>query len=240
MSTFDIAKQVPEFSIFTAGYVVRDVSHQQKIFEGPIGQDMFDKVSDKMGLKVLSTIYLGTRQLALREARSVKTPADLKGVKLRMPASKEWLFLGNALGATATPLAFGEVYLGLKSGTIDAQENPLSTLKATKLYEVTQQVVLTNHLVDALFITIANQRWKSFNPTQQKALLQAAQAARDYNNEHRLAEERELTTFLKKQGLQITTPDVAAFRQAVQKAYQDSAYASQWPQGLLTRINDIH
>jgi len=62
---------------------------------------------------VLSTIYLGTRQVNLREVRNVRTPADLKGVKLRMPGSKEWLFLGEALGATATPLAFGEVYLGL-------------------------------------------------------------------------------------------------------------------------------
>jgi hypothetical protein len=100
---------------------------------------------------LLSTCYLGTRQVNLREARNVKTPADLKGIKLRMPGSKDWLFLGNALGATATPLAFGEVYLGLKTGTIDGQDNPLPSVRAAKFYEVTKQLVLTSHLVDSLF-----------------------------------------------------------------------------------------
>jgi TRAP-type transport system periplasmic protein len=125
ISAFDIAKLVPAFSIFTAGYVIRDPQHQQKVFNGPVGTELFKAVSEQMDVTVLSTVYLGTRQLNLREARKVQTPADLKGVKLRMPGSKEWLFLGNALGATATPLAFGEVYLGLKTGTIDGQDNPL-------------------------------------------------------------------------------------------------------------------
>jgi TRAP-type transport system periplasmic protein len=240
ISAFDIAKQVPEFSIFTAGYVIRDPQHQQKVFQGPIGQDMFAKVSEKMDMTVLATVYLGTRQLNLRQARAVKTPADLKGIKLRMPASKEWLFLGNSLGATATPLAFGEIYLGLKSGTIDAQENPLSTLKAAKFYEVTQQIVLTEHLVDALFISVSNKAWQSMTPEQKKAVQLAAQAARDFNNENRIREEKELLAFFKKQGLTITTPEVKAFRQAVLQAYQQSSYSQQWPAGLLERINATH
>ena len=78
--------------------------------------------TEKMDVTLLTPIYLGTRQVNLRDVRNVKTPADLKGVKLRMPGSKEWLFLGEALGATATPLAFGEVYLGLKTGTIDVTQ----------------------------------------------------------------------------------------------------------------------
>jgi TRAP-type C4-dicarboxylate transport system substrate-binding protein len=111
ISAFDIAKLVPEFSIFTAGYIIRDPDHQQKVFNGPIGEELYKLVAEKMEVTPLSPIYLGTRQVNLREARNVMTPADLKGVKLRMPGSKEWLFLGEALGATATPLAFGEVYL---------------------------------------------------------------------------------------------------------------------------------
>ena len=145
VSAADIAKIVPEFSIFTAGYVVRDPAQQQKIFNGPIGAELFKSMSDKMDISALSTCYLGTRQLNLREVRTVRTPSDLKSIKLRMPGSKDWLFLGEALGATATPLAFGEVYMGLKSGTIDAQDNPLPTVKAAKFYEVTQQIVLTSH-----------------------------------------------------------------------------------------------
>lgn len=237
ISAFDIAKLVPEFSIFTAGYIVRDPDHQQKVFNGPIGQELFKLVADKMEVTPLTTIYLGTRQVNLREAREVKTPADLKGVKLRMPGSKEWLFLGEALGATATPLAFGEVYLGLKTGTVDGQDNPLPTVRAAKFYEVTKQIVLTSHLVDGIFIAISNKSWAALNAAQKGKVMAAAQAASAYNNENRIKEEGQIIDFLKQQGLQFTTPDVEAFRKAVQTAYGNSDIAKAWPQGLLERIN---
>ena len=237
VSAFDIAKLVPEFSVFTAGYIVRDPAHQQKIFNGPIGHEMFKTVAEKMDLTVLATCYLGTRQVNLREARSVKTPADLKVIKLRMPGSKEWLFLGNALGATATPLAFGEVYLGLKTGTIDGQDNPLPSVRAAKFYEVTKQIVMTSHLVDGLFISIANKTWRALSPAQQKKLAAAAQAAALYNNDNRIKEEGLLVDFFKKEGLQVTVPDVNAFRKSVQASYQASDYAKVWPPGLVDRIN---
>lgn len=237
ISAFDMAKLVPEFSIFTAGYVVRDPAHQQKVFNGPIGEGLFKTVSEKMDVTILATAYLGTRQVNLREARNVRTPADLKGVKLRMPGSKEWLFLGEALGATATPLAFGEVYLGLKTGTIDGQDNPLPTVRAAKFYEVTKQLVLTNHLVDSIFIAISNKTWDALSPAQKQSVRAAAQAAAQYNNENRIREEGQIVDFFRQQGLQVSTPDVDAFRRAVQDTYAKSDYAKVWPAGLLDRIN---
>ncbi|WP_457278704.1 sialic acid TRAP transporter substrate-binding protein SiaP [Polaromonas sp. P5_D5] len=237
ISAFDIAKLIPEFSIFTAGYIVRDPDHQQKVFNGPIGTEMFKLVSEKMEVTPLSTVYLGTRQVNLREARNVKVPADLKGVKLRMPGSKEWLFLGEALGATPTPLAFGEVYLGLKTGTIDGQDNPLPSVRAAKFYEVTKQIVLTSHLVDGIFIAISNKAYNAMNATQKTKVKAAAQAASTYNNENRIKEEGQLVEFFKKEGLTVTTPDVDAFRKTVQTTYQNSEYAKAWPKGLLERIN---
>ena len=237
ISAFDIAKLVPEFSIFTAGYVIRDPEHQQKVFNGPIGAEMFKMVIDKMDVTPLSTVYLGTRQINLRDVRNVKTPADLKGVKLRMPGSKEWLFLGEALGATATPLAFGEVYLGLKTGTIDGQDNPLPSVRAAKFYEVTKQIVLTSHLVDGIFIAISSKALNAMTPAQRQKVTAAAQAASSYNNENRIKEEGQLVDFFKQQGLQVATPDVDAFRKSVQTTYQNSDYAKVWPKGLLERIN---
>lgn len=238
ISAFDIAKMVPEFSIFTAGYVVRDPQHQQKVFSGPIGNELFKTVSDKMDVTILSTIYLGTRQVNLREARNVRTPADLKGIKLRMPGTREWLFLGEALGATATPLAFGEVYLGLKTGTIDGQDNPLPTVRAAKFFEVTKQLVLTNHLVDGIFIAISNKSWNAMNAAQKQNVRLAAAAAAQYNNENRTKEEGQIVDFFKQQGLQVSTPDLDAFRKAVQDTYAKSDYAKVWPAGLLERINN--
>ncbi len=237
ISAFDIAKLVPEMSIFTAGYIVRDPDHQQKVFNGAIGEEMFKLVAEKMEVTPLATIYLGTRQVNLREARKVTTPADLKGVKLRMPGSKEWLFLGEALGATATPLAFGEVYLGLKTGTIDGQDNPLPSVRAAKFYEVTKQIVLTNHLVDGIFIAISNKSWNALNAAQKTKVKAAAMAASAYNNENRIKEEGQIVDFFKQQGLQVTTPDVEAFRKSVQAAYGASDMAKTWPKGLLERIN---
>ncbi len=237
ISAFDIAKLVPEFSVFTAGYIVRDPDHQQKIFNGPIGSELFKNVAEKMDITPLSTVYLGTRQVNLRDARNVKTPADLKGVKLRMPGSKEWLFLGEALGVTPTPLAFGEVYLGLKTGTIDGQDNPLPTVRAAKFYEVTKQIVLTSHLVDGIFIAISNKALAGMTPAQKQKVKAAAEAAAAYNNENRIKEENQSVDFFKQQGLQVTTPDVDAFRKTVQSAYLNSDYAKVWPKGLLERIN---
>jgi TRAP-type C4-dicarboxylate transport system substrate-binding protein len=154
-----------------------------------------------------------------------------------MPATKEWLFLGDALGATATPLAFGEVYLALKTGTIDAEDNPLPTVRSAKFHEVTKQIVLTSHLVDGLFITIASKTWKALTPEQQAKLRDAALAAAKYNNDNRVQDEAQLIAFFRKEGLQVTTPDVESFRKAVQGKYLASDLAKSWPDGLLERIN---
>ncbi len=238
ISAFDIAKQVPEFSIFTAGYVIRDPQHQARVFAGPVGQEMFKLATDKMEVTLLTPIYLGTRQVNLRDVRNVRTPADLKGVKLRMPGSKEWLFLGEALGATATPLAFGEVYLGLKTGTIDGQDNPLPTVRAAKFYEVTKQLVMTNHLVDGIFIAISDKAWKTMTAAQRQKVQAASEAAAAFNNDGRLKEEAQIVDFFKQQGLTVTMPDVDAFRKAVQATYSTSDMAKTWPAGLLERINN--
>src|SRR6267154_3635386 len=128
LSMQDIARQIPEYSIFTAGYLIRDPDHLAKVYGGPIGDEVGRRIADALGIQLLQAVYLGTRQVSLARPRRVRTPADLAGVKLRMPGSKEWLFLGQALGASATPMAFTEVYLGLKTGTIDGQDNPMPTV----------------------------------------------------------------------------------------------------------------
>jgi len=237
ISAQDIAKILPEYSIFTAGYLIRNPDHQQKVFNGPIGAEMYKAVAEKMNVQILAVAYLGSRQVNLREVRNVRTPADLKGVKLRMPGSKEWLFLGEALGVTPTPLAFGEVYLGLKTGTIDGQDNPLPTVRAAKFFEVTKQIVLTSHLTDGVFIAISNKSYNAMNFAQKRKVLAAAQAAVAFNNENRIKEEAQLVDFFKKEGLQVITPDVDAFRKTVQAAYQKSDFAKTWPAGLLERVN---
>lgn len=239
ISAFDIAKQIPEWSIFTAGYLLRDPEHQTKVFDSDIGQEMYRLVEDKMGIKVLSVGYLGTRQLNLRTEKDIKTPADLAGVKLRMPAADTWLFLGKALGANPLPVAFGEIYTALQTGAIDGQDNPLPTVRAAKFYEVTKQIVLTDHLVDAIFLSMAGSTWKKLDDKQKAAVSSAAKAAVRYNNENRSKEEAELAEFFKAQGLKVYKPNVDAFRSHVQKTYLESDLSKTWPKGMVERVNAI-
>jgi len=237
ISAQDIAKQLPQYSIFTAGYLIQSPAHQQAVFYGEVGDEYFGAVSKKMDVQILAVGYLGTRQLNLRDVRDVKTPADLKGVKLRMPGSKAWQFLGSALGVSPTPLAFNEVYLSLKTGAIDGQDNPLPTDQKAKFYEVTKQIVLTSHLVDGVFLTIANKAWNKMNAEQKAVFTEGARLAAEFNNNNRVRDEAKLVDFFKAEGMTITTPDVDAFRKHVQAEYLKSEFSKTWPKGLLERIN---
>lgn len=239
ISAQDIANQIPAWSVFTAGYLIRDPAHQVAVFEGEIGQEFFGMVEQDMGIKILTAAYLGTRQLNLRIEKDIQTPADLAGVKLRMPGSDTWLFLGEALGANPLPVAFGEIYTALQTGAIDGQDNPLPTVRAAKFYEVTKQIVLTSHLVDGIFLSMANNTWAALSDEQKEKVLAAATEARDFNNENRIADEAALVGFLEEQGLTVSTPDVEAFRSTVQKAYLESKWSASWPAGIVDRINAV-
>jgi tripartite ATP-independent transporter DctP family solute receptor len=143
-----LAQFVPYMSMFAAPYMFTSYDHMSDTFNGPIGQAIFDDVAAQTGVRPLGAFYLGTRQLNLRDiGREVTTPQDMEGVKLRMPNTATWLFMGEALGANPTPLAFTEVYLGLQTGTIDGQDNPLPTDKNAKFYEVTKYIILTDHFI---------------------------------------------------------------------------------------------
>lgn len=238
-SAQDFVNQVPAWSIFTAGYLIRDPEHQQKVFDSDVGAEMTQMIEDQMGLKLLAIAYLGTRQLNLREVRDVETPEDLRGVKLRMPGAETWQFLGRALGADPLPLAFGEVYLALQTGTIDGQDNPLPTDRAAKFYEVTEQLVMTGHLVDGVYIAIAKPVWDGLSADEQAVFQKAADAAAAFNNEGRIKDEAALVQFFKDQGMTITEPDRDAFREHVQAEYLASDLSKDWPVGMVDRINAI-
>ena len=239
ISPADFAKQIPAFSIFTAGYLVRDHDHLLKIFDGEIGAEMYKLVEEQMGLKVLTVMYAGTRQLNLRTDKPISVPADLAGVKLRMPATEGWQFLGRALGASPTPMALGEVYTGLQTGAVDGQDNPLPTVKDARFYEVTKQIVLTSHTVGMDFLVVSKKIYDGLPPERQKAMVEAARSAFAGVRAKLLAAEAELGDFFKAQGLKVYAPNLDAFRTQVQKAYLESPYAKDWPKGLVDRINAV-
>lgn len=237
ISPADIAELIPEYSIFTTGYLIRDAAHLDAIYDGEVGAEVKAKVASDLQLQILKSQYLGTRHVILRQPRDVKTPADMKGLKLRMPGSDAWQFLGNALGASATPLAFEEVYLAMQTGTIDGLENPLPDAISAKFYEVSKQVVLTGHQVANVFVTFAKPFWDGLSEAEQAAIMDAELAAKKVNDDGVIATEADGKAFFEAHGNTVTTPDVKAFRDTVLDAFMKSDFAKNWPAGMLDRIN---
>jgi tripartite ATP-independent transporter DctP family solute receptor len=235
----ELATIYPSWSIFTAGYLHRDAEHQKRVFAASLMDDMKKQVENDLGVKLLTVMYLGRRQLGLRTEKKVMTPADLAGVKLRMPGTDAWQFLGKALGANPVPMAFTEVYTALQTGAIDGQDNPLPTDKDSKFYEVTKQIVLTSHLVDLNYLAFSKKVWDGLSPDQQAKVQKAADDAAESGRRKQLALESELEQFFRDRGLQVYTPDVEAFRRHVQKAYLESDFAKVWPAGLIDKINAL-
>ncbi len=238
-SAQELATLIPAWSIFTAGYLLRDAEHQKKVFASDVMDELKKQTEAKLGVKLLSVMYLGRRQLNLRTDKEVRKPEDLAGVKLRMPGTEAWLFLGQALGANPLPVAFTEVYTALQTGAIDGQDNPLPTNKDSKFYEVTKQIVLTSHLVDQNYLAFSKKVWDKLTPDQQKTVQKAADDAAELGRQRQLKLEAELEAFFKEKGLKVYTPDVEAFRTRVQKMYLESKFAKDWPQGMVERINAI-
>ncbi|MEL7461571.1 MAG: TRAP transporter substrate-binding protein DctP [Pseudomonadota bacterium] len=241
-SAQELAQFFPEFSIFATGYVHQDAAHQVRVFNDPLMDPFKATVEEELGVKLLSVMYLGKRHVNLRQPREeldVKTPADLAGVNLRMPGTDAWQFLGKALGASPTPMAFTEVYTGLSTGAVDGQDNPLPTVVDAKFYEVTKQIALTSHLVDLNYIAFSKEVWDGLTADQQLTVQRAADAAAAWGRLKQLDKENNLADFIRAQGVEIYTPDLNAFRTHVQEQYVGSEVASSWPEGVLEKINAL-
>lgn len=241
-SAQELAQFFPEFSIFATGYVHQDAAHQVRVFNDPLMDPFKAKVEEELGVKLLSVMYLGRRHVNLRQTREeldVQTPADLAGVNLRMPGTDAWQFLGAALGAAPTPMAFSEVYTGLATGAVDGQDNPLPTVVDKKFYEVTKQIALTSHLVDLNYIAISAATFNALTPEQQLKVQTAADAAASVGRLRQLDLEANLTSFIEENGVEVYEPDTAAFRAHVQAQYVGSEFAASWPEGVLEQINAL-
>ncbi len=241
-SAQELATFFPEFSIFATGYVHQDAAHQVAVFNDPLMDPFKQKVEDELGVKLLSVMYLGRRHVNLRQCRNevnVRTPDDLAGVNLRMPGTDAWQFLGKALGANPTPMAFTEVYTALSTGSVDGQDNPLPTVVDAKFYEVTCQIALTAHLVDLNYVAFSKAVWEKLTPAQQQTVQSAADAAAEQGRQRQLQKEEELVSFLRENGLEIYEPDLKAFREHVQGQYQNTEFSASWPDGVLEKINAL-
>jgi TRAP-type C4-dicarboxylate transport system substrate-binding protein len=235
----DYSKQMPEWSIVTAAYVFRDTDHLKKFFASELGEGLKKRTEEKLGVRVLGPTYFGVRQVGLKPDKKISTPADMAGIKLRMPGGEAWQFLGKSLGANPVAMDYAEVYTGLQTGAIDGQDNPLPNVQNMKFYEVMSQIVLTSHLVGFDVLSVSSKVWKAMSPEEQKKFQKAADDAIDWSTQKHLAREKELASVFEGKGLKIYKPDVDAFRKHAQEAYLASDLAKDWPKGMLDKINAL-
>lgn len=236
LATFEVSQFVKELSAYNAGYLFDNYNHMKKVWGSPIGDDYKAKTLDGMQIRILADCYLGTRQVNINQVRNVKTPEDLKGIKLRMPGSPDFLALGKGLGIDPTPMAMSEVYLSMKSGAVDGQDNPLTITKAAKLDEVTKEVVLTNHMVQNVFYAIAEPVYAGLSDDQKEKLTSAAQAACAWNDSMRLADEERQKKAFAEAGIVVSHPDLDAFRANMAKVYEAEGKNAEWSQDLIAAI----
>jgi len=234
----DISKQIPAWSLLTSAYLFRNYDHLKKTFASEVGQDLIKMVRDQAGIEVIRPVYFGVRQVNLKPGKKINTPADLAGIKLRMPPGEFWQFLGESIGANPTPVAFAELYTALQAGAVDGQDNPLVTAKSMKFYEVTSQFVLTSHVIGYDVLSVSKKAWSNLSPVQQAKFRAEADRIFDANAAKYDAQEKDAIEFFKKEGKEVYVPDQTAFRAFAQKKYLDK-YASEWPKGALEKINAI-
>jgi len=229
----------PWVSMFSAGYIFQSYEHMTRVLNGPIGEEVFDRIAREQGVRPLGAKYLGTRQLNMVDDRHINTPEDLRGVNLRMPNSPAWIFLGQAMGANPTAISFSELYMALQTRTVDGQDNPLPTNRSARFYEVTRSITITNHVVDSIWPTINEAFWQSLNDQQRGWIMEGVRAAIEFTDAENLRAEAELVQFFRDRGLSVHYADVGAFSRHVLDQYLRSEFASTWDMALFYQVQNL-
>lgn len=240
LTSFQItADYYAPIALFSMPFLFEDYDHMRKVMDSEIGDELAEKVKETAGYYPLGYTYNGSRQLNLRTTNPVTKPEDMAGVVLRMPSAEAWINVGESLGASVAPLAYSEVYTALQTGTIDAQDNPLPAVNTMKFYEVTEQISLTNHIVDAVLVIINNDVWDSLTEEQQGWMKEAVDVAVKACDEVMLEQEAELLTFFKNEGLMIVEPDVDAFAKHAYDYYVNKGLTANWDMDLYEEIRSM-
>ena len=194
-------------------YIFRDPSHLIAYTKSDVFKKLAAGYEEASGNHITAVTYYGTRHTTAN--KEIKTCADMNGLKIRVPDVPAYLAMPRACGANTAPIAFAEVYLALQNGTVEAQENPLTTIEAKKFYEVQKNIVLTGHIVDHLNTVVSKQLWASLSDEDKQifsdVMMEAAERAT------KIVEEREaaLVEKFKADGLTVTEVDKADFEKTV-------------------------
>jgi tripartite ATP-independent transporter DctP family solute receptor len=220
------AKAFPRIGVTYYPYTFRDANHLLAYVKSDVYRELAAGYAEKSGgNQIVSTAYYGVRHTSSN--KPFTHCAEMKGLKIRVPDVPAYLAMPRTCGANTAPIAFAEVYLALQNGTVEAQENPLTTIEAKKFYEVQKNIVLTGHIVDHVNSVVSGQLWKKLTDSEKKMFTEVLQEASAKATAEIVVREKELTAFFKQKGLNVVEVNTGEFRDAVLKnvSFEQFGYA---------------
>ena len=209
------ARTMPRIGVGYYPYTFRDGDHLVSWAKSGAFKELTDEYRQKTGIQITAMTYYGARHTTSN--RDFKDCAGMKGLKIRVPDVPAYMALPKSCGANPTPIAFAEVYLALQNGTVEAQENPLTTIEAKKFYEVQKNVILTGHIVDSLATQVAPHVWTKLSDADKKTFTDVMQEAAAGATGDIKKREAELADEFKKKGLNVHAVERKGFQEAIMK-----------------------
>jgi tripartite ATP-independent transporter DctP family solute receptor len=214
-----MSSQVEAFGLFEMPYLVRDREHMRAIEESVVWPDLVP-LAEAAGYRTLAVWENGFRHVT-NNVRPIVSPADLAGIKLRTPRGVWRVKLFQALGANPTPMPLSEVFIGLQTGVIDGQENPLAQIWGSKLYEVQRYLSLTGHVYTPAYVVVSPARWDALPDEVRVVLEEEARATQAFVHETAARLDRELLASIEDAGVVVNRPDAQAFLEAARGVYDE-------------------
>ena len=216
-----MSSEVDLVGIFEMPYIVKDREHMKRI-EKDVFWPMLEPAIEKKGLTVLAVWENGTRHIT-NNKHPIKVPADLKGIKLRVPEGKWRVKMFQAYGANPSPMKFSELFTALQTGVMDGQENPLTQIYSAKLQEVQKYLSLSGHVYTPAYLTVGTTHWKTLPADVRKVLEDTAKETQAYVYQVAAKDEDDLLGKLKQAGMQVNDVDKDAFVKASAPIYDEVA-----------------
>jgi len=211
------ARSFPRVGVAYYPFIFRDAAHQAAYAKSDVFKELSEGYRQKTGIVMTAYTYYGARHTTSN--RAFNDCAGMKGLKIRVPDVPAYMATPKSCAANPTPIAFAEVYLALQNGTVEAQENPLTTIEAKKFYEVQKHIMLTGHIVDGLVTQIAPHVWTKLSDAEKKIFTDVTQEAAARATAAIVKREAELVDEFKKKGLNVVTVNRQSFVDAVLKNF---------------------
>ncbi|POF30944.1 TRAP transporter substrate-binding protein [Roseibium marinum] len=211
----DVVALDSKFAVFDMPFLFEDKATARAALDGELGEMLAKSLRETNDLKVLAFGELGFRVIS-NNVRPIETPEDLAGLKLRTPGSETRILAFEMLGAAPTPMNLGEVYVALRQGVLDGQENPLSVVKEFSFFEVQKYISLTKHVYTPITLAMNGSAWDALGAEQQEALLAAAAAGAEATRVASDESDASLVAVFKEEGVTVNEPDLAAFKAAAE------------------------